>query len=109
SGERQQNVERRGREREKCFDLLFHTRNPIYRIASMVSSVDCGRKKLVRKSADLKIAPWSKKSVARWLCGGREDAVEAKVHGLRGVVIGPGAGEDEHDAGAGEGTIGEKR
>jgi len=61
------------------------------------------------KSADLKIAPWSKKSVARWLCGGREDAVEAKVHGLRGVVIGPGAGEDEHDAGAGEGTIGEKR
>src|SRR5437879_1464933 len=39
-GERQQNVERRGREREKWLDPLFHTRNPIYRIPSMVSSVD---------------------------------------------------------------------
>ena len=35
------------------------------------------------------------------LGGGREDAVEAEVHGLGGVVIGPRAGEHQHHAGAG--------
>src|SRR6266446_3427295 len=67
SGERQQNVQRRGREREKWLDPLFHTRNPIYRIPSIVSSVDCGRRKLVRKakSTDLKIGP----SASQWLAG----------------------------------------
>src|SRR5882762_6235190 len=43
------------------------------------------------------------------LGGWRKHAVEAEVHGLSGVVIGPGAGEDEHDAGARERAIGEGR
>src|SRR6266851_7795132 len=44
------------------------------------------------------------KSVGCGLRGGREDAVEAEIEGLGGVVIGPGAGEDQDDGGAGEGS-----
>jgi hypothetical protein len=43
------------------------------------------------------------------LSGGREHAVQTEVYGLSGIVIGPGARKDEHDGGAGEGAIIEKR
>ncbi len=39
-------------------------------------------------------------SVFRGFGGRRENAVEAKVHGLSGVMVSPGARQDEHDAGA---------
>jgi len=47
--------------------------------------------------------------VFRGFGGWRKNAVKAQVHGLGGVVVGPGAGEDEHDGGAGEGAAVEER
>jgi len=43
-------------------------------------------------------------SVFRRFGGGRKNAVQAKVHGLSGVVVCPGAGQDEHGGGARERT-----
>jgi hypothetical protein len=55
------------------------------------------------------VASRTKRLVSGGLGGGRKDAVEAEVHGLGGIVIGPGAGEDEHDAGAGKVAAAKKR
>src|SRR5579863_579759 len=43
------------------------------------------------------------------LRGGRKNAVEAEVHGLGGVVIGPGAVEDQENGGAREGAAAKER